>query len=145
MKRIFHVGENSSMASMLATVVSECERALSAGETKRCVGPLNRGSSCRLELLSTTITTSSSAGSSHLHRASYLAGYGAGVDDLDVHMLSACGRRVTTEPFRIISEGHCRPFCLLRTPPPRGSGCNGATSSSCSSTCSLAGGTRVAA
>ncbi|KAG5522224.1 hypothetical protein RHGRI_034414 [Rhododendron griersonianum] len=38
MKRIFHAGENSSMASMLATAVSVCERASNAGETKRCVG-----------------------------------------------------------------------------------------------------------
>ncbi|KAE9454102.1 hypothetical protein C3L33_13995, partial [Rhododendron williamsianum] len=38
MKRIFHAGENSSMASMLATAVSMCERASNAGETKRCVG-----------------------------------------------------------------------------------------------------------
>ncbi|KAI8528301.1 hypothetical protein RHMOL_Rhmol12G0139600 [Rhododendron molle] len=38
MKRKFHAGENSSMASMLAKVVSECESAPSAGETKRCVG-----------------------------------------------------------------------------------------------------------
>ncbi|KAG5522223.1 hypothetical protein RHGRI_034413 [Rhododendron griersonianum] len=38
MKRIFHAGENSSMASILATAVSECESVPSAGETKRCVG-----------------------------------------------------------------------------------------------------------
>ncbi|KAF7112263.1 hypothetical protein RHSIM_RhsimUnG0247200 [Rhododendron simsii] len=38
MKKIFHAGENSSMASMLAAAVGECERAPSAGETKRCVG-----------------------------------------------------------------------------------------------------------
>ncbi|KAI8552998.1 hypothetical protein RHMOL_Rhmol06G0311100 [Rhododendron molle] len=38
MKGIFHVGENLSMASMLTAVLSECERALSAGETKWCVG-----------------------------------------------------------------------------------------------------------
>ncbi|XP_058194526.1 polygalacturonase non-catalytic subunit AroGP2-like isoform X1 [Rhododendron vialii] len=40
MKRIFHAKENSSMASMLAAAVSECERAPNAGETKRCVGSL---------------------------------------------------------------------------------------------------------
>ncbi|KAG5522222.1 hypothetical protein RHGRI_034412 [Rhododendron griersonianum] len=38
MKRIFHAEENSSMASMLATAVSECERAPIVGETKLCVG-----------------------------------------------------------------------------------------------------------
>ncbi|KAI8528300.1 hypothetical protein RHMOL_Rhmol12G0139500 [Rhododendron molle] len=35
MKKIFHARENSSM---LAAAVSECERAPSTGETKRCVG-----------------------------------------------------------------------------------------------------------
>ncbi|KAH7858553.1 hypothetical protein Vadar_025226 [Vaccinium darrowii] len=38
MKRIFHAGENSSMESILTAAVGECERAPSAGETKRCVG-----------------------------------------------------------------------------------------------------------
>lgn len=105
-----------------------------------CLGsPLTCG--CGSELRPTTSSTSSS----HLHRASHPTEplYGAGVDDLDVHMLSACRRRVTTEPFRIISEGYCRSFCLLQTPPPRGPGRSGATSSSClSTTCSSTGGTR---
>lgn len=38
MKMIFHASENSSMASILADGLSECERAPSRGETKRCVG-----------------------------------------------------------------------------------------------------------
>ncbi|KAE9454101.1 hypothetical protein C3L33_13994, partial [Rhododendron williamsianum] len=38
MKRIFHAEENSSMASMLATAVSKCERAPIVGETQQCVG-----------------------------------------------------------------------------------------------------------
>ncbi|KAF7112258.1 hypothetical protein RHSIM_RhsimUnG0247300 [Rhododendron simsii] len=38
MKRIFHAGENSSMASMLAKTVSTCERLPIGDETKRCVG-----------------------------------------------------------------------------------------------------------
>jgi hypothetical protein len=37
-KEIFHASENSSMASILADTLSECERAPSKGETKRCVG-----------------------------------------------------------------------------------------------------------
>ncbi|KAH7858568.1 hypothetical protein Vadar_025360 [Vaccinium darrowii] len=40
LKRIFRTGENSSMASILASTVGECERAPSAGETKRCVGSI---------------------------------------------------------------------------------------------------------
>ncbi|KAG5522221.1 hypothetical protein RHGRI_034411 [Rhododendron griersonianum] len=39
-KKIFHAGENSSMASMLAAAVSECERAPSRGETKRYVASM---------------------------------------------------------------------------------------------------------
>ncbi|KAH7857041.1 hypothetical protein Vadar_008373 [Vaccinium darrowii] len=40
MRRIFWAGENSSMASILGSAVGECERAPSAGETKRCVGSI---------------------------------------------------------------------------------------------------------
>ncbi|KAK9104494.1 hypothetical protein Scep_021338 [Stephania cephalantha] len=36
--RVFHASENSSMAGMMASTVSECEREPSRGETKRCVG-----------------------------------------------------------------------------------------------------------
>ncbi|KAG5546700.1 hypothetical protein RHGRI_018767 [Rhododendron griersonianum] len=38
MRKIYQAGENSTMASMLAAAVSVCEKALSAGEKKRCVG-----------------------------------------------------------------------------------------------------------
>ncbi|KAA8533144.1 hypothetical protein F0562_033323 [Nyssa sinensis] len=38
LKQIFHASENSSMESMLTDALSECERAPSLGETKRCVG-----------------------------------------------------------------------------------------------------------
>lgn len=38
MKEIFHASDNSSMESILADALSECERAPSQGETKRCVG-----------------------------------------------------------------------------------------------------------
>ncbi|XP_059656102.1 polygalacturonase 1 beta-like protein 3 [Cornus florida] len=38
LKQIFHAGDNSSMESILADGLSECERAPSPGETKRCVG-----------------------------------------------------------------------------------------------------------
>ncbi|KAF7124691.1 hypothetical protein RHSIM_Rhsim12G0119400 [Rhododendron simsii] len=38
MKRIFHAGENSSMARVLTKAVSECETAPSVDETKQCVG-----------------------------------------------------------------------------------------------------------
>ncbi|CAK9182737.1 unnamed protein product [Ilex paraguariensis] len=37
LKQIFHAGDNSSMASIIADALSECERAPSLGETKRCV------------------------------------------------------------------------------------------------------------
>ncbi|CAH2047604.1 unnamed protein product [Thlaspi arvense] len=37
-RRIFGAGENSSMAGIISSAVSECERAPSHGETKRCVG-----------------------------------------------------------------------------------------------------------
>ncbi|KAK3416859.1 hypothetical protein EUGRSUZ_H02608 [Eucalyptus grandis] len=40
LKRIFHAGDNSSMESMMANALAECERAPSAGETKRCVGSM---------------------------------------------------------------------------------------------------------
>ncbi|CAL5349890.1 unnamed protein product [Camellia sinensis] len=38
MREIFHASKNSSMESILADTLSECERAPSHGETKRCVG-----------------------------------------------------------------------------------------------------------
>ncbi|KAJ8773863.1 hypothetical protein K2173_008326 [Erythroxylum novogranatense] len=38
LKRIFHAGDNSSLESIISDAISECERAPSAGETKRCVG-----------------------------------------------------------------------------------------------------------
>ncbi|VVA94803.1 unnamed protein product [Arabis nemorensis] len=37
-KRIFHAGENSTMGGIITEAVTECERAPSVGETKRCVG-----------------------------------------------------------------------------------------------------------
>ncbi|KAI3452747.1 hypothetical protein Pfo_009410 [Paulownia fortunei] len=40
LKKIFHAGDDSSMASMLANSLSECERAPSSGETKRCVASI---------------------------------------------------------------------------------------------------------
>ncbi|XP_022159130.1 polygalacturonase 1 beta-like protein 3 [Momordica charantia] len=40
MKHIFHAGDNSSMETMMRETVTECERAASAGETKRCVGSM---------------------------------------------------------------------------------------------------------
>ncbi|KAA8529583.1 hypothetical protein F0562_034317 [Nyssa sinensis] len=38
LKQIFHASENSSMESILADALSECERAPTRDETKRCVG-----------------------------------------------------------------------------------------------------------
>ncbi|KAL3501191.1 hypothetical protein ACH5RR_035640 [Cinchona calisaya] len=38
LKKIFHASDDSKMAGMLADALSECERAPSPGETKRCVG-----------------------------------------------------------------------------------------------------------
>ncbi|KAI4375668.1 hypothetical protein MLD38_013514 [Melastoma candidum] len=38
MKEIFHADDNSSLARIMADALGECERAPSAGETKRCVG-----------------------------------------------------------------------------------------------------------
>ncbi|KAL7171489.1 hypothetical protein ACSBR2_036194 [Camellia fascicularis] len=38
MREIFHANKNSSMESILADTLSECERAPSHGKTKRCVG-----------------------------------------------------------------------------------------------------------
>uniref|UniRef100_A0A5B6Z4P6 Putative polygalacturonase-1 non-catalytic subunit beta-like n=1 Tax=Davidia involucrata TaxID=16924 RepID=A0A5B6Z4P6_DAVIN len=38
LKQIFHASENSSMESIIVDALSECERAPSRGETKRCVG-----------------------------------------------------------------------------------------------------------
>ncbi|KAK9277528.1 hypothetical protein L1049_007072 [Liquidambar formosana] len=38
LKKIFHAADSSSMESMVKDALSECERAPSAGETKRCVG-----------------------------------------------------------------------------------------------------------
>lgn len=40
LKTIFHASDNSSMAAMLADTLSECERAPSRGETKRCVNSM---------------------------------------------------------------------------------------------------------
>jgi hypothetical protein len=40
MKQVFKVSENSSMNKMMVDALSECERAPSMGETKRCVGSL---------------------------------------------------------------------------------------------------------
>ncbi|CAA7018341.1 unnamed protein product [Microthlaspi erraticum] len=37
-RRIFGAGENSSMATIISSAISECERPPSHGETKRCVG-----------------------------------------------------------------------------------------------------------
>lgn len=37
MKRIFHAADNSSMETMMLETLGDCERAPSAGETKRCV------------------------------------------------------------------------------------------------------------
>ncbi|KAH0909770.1 hypothetical protein HID58_033091 [Brassica napus] len=37
-RRIFGAGENSSMAGIISSAISECERPPSYGETKRCVG-----------------------------------------------------------------------------------------------------------
>ncbi|KFK41456.1 hypothetical protein AALP_AA2G132700 [Arabis alpina] len=37
-KKIFHAGENSTMGNIITEAVTECERAPSVGETKRCVG-----------------------------------------------------------------------------------------------------------
>ncbi|KAF8075498.1 hypothetical protein N665_1090s0014 [Sinapis alba] len=37
-RRIFDAGENSSMAGIISSAISECERPASYGETKRCVG-----------------------------------------------------------------------------------------------------------
>lgn len=38
LKKIFHASDDSKMADILAAALSECERAPSPGETKRCVG-----------------------------------------------------------------------------------------------------------
>lgn len=38
LKKLFHAGDNSSMESIIKDTLSECERAPSPGETKRCVG-----------------------------------------------------------------------------------------------------------
>ncbi|KAI3696511.1 hypothetical protein L1987_79529 [Smallanthus sonchifolius] len=38
LQKIFHAEENSSMASIIADSLNECERKPSAGESKRCVG-----------------------------------------------------------------------------------------------------------
>ncbi|GFP80092.1 polygalacturonase-1 non-catalytic subunit beta [Phtheirospermum japonicum] len=40
LKKIFHAGENSSMAKMMSDTLGECERAPSPGETKRCVASI---------------------------------------------------------------------------------------------------------
>ncbi|KAI3467529.1 hypothetical protein Pfo_024192 [Paulownia fortunei] len=40
LKKIFHAGDDSSMTSMLTDGLSECERAPSPGETKRCVASI---------------------------------------------------------------------------------------------------------
>ncbi|XP_057810976.1 polygalacturonase-1 non-catalytic subunit beta-like [Salvia miltiorrhiza] len=40
LENIFHAGNGSSMASILVNSLSECERAPSSGETKRCVGSI---------------------------------------------------------------------------------------------------------
>ncbi|CAN8244957.1 unnamed protein product [Cochlearia groenlandica] len=37
-RRIFGAGDNSSMSGIISSAISECERAASHGETKRCVG-----------------------------------------------------------------------------------------------------------
>ncbi|KAK4715818.1 hypothetical protein R3W88_014156 [Solanum pinnatisectum] len=37
LKKIFHAGDDSQVAKMIGDALSECERAPSAGETKRCV------------------------------------------------------------------------------------------------------------
>ncbi|CAN1852851.1 Polygalacturonase 1 beta-like protein 3 [Linum perenne] len=38
LKQIFHADENSTMEAMIKNTLTECERAASPGETKRCVG-----------------------------------------------------------------------------------------------------------
>ncbi|KAF7141067.1 hypothetical protein RHSIM_Rhsim06G0228600 [Rhododendron simsii] len=38
MRKIYQAGENSTMANMLVAAMTNCERAPSAGEKKRCVG-----------------------------------------------------------------------------------------------------------
>ncbi|KAF3952073.1 hypothetical protein CMV_022336 [Castanea mollissima] len=38
LKKIFHAGDNSTMETMIVKSLSECEKAPSLGETKRCVG-----------------------------------------------------------------------------------------------------------
>ncbi|KAL3511296.1 hypothetical protein ACH5RR_030697 [Cinchona calisaya] len=38
LKKIFHAGDDSKMAGLMGDALSECERAPSPGETKRCVG-----------------------------------------------------------------------------------------------------------
>lgn len=40
LKQIFHASDNSTMESIIKDTLSECERAPSPGETKRCVGAL---------------------------------------------------------------------------------------------------------
>nr|XP_023871966.1 polygalacturonase-1 non-catalytic subunit beta-like [Quercus suber] len=38
LKRVFHAGDNSPMETMLVETLTDCEKAPSLGETKRCVG-----------------------------------------------------------------------------------------------------------
>ncbi|KAJ4711110.1 Polygalacturonase-1 non-catalytic subunit beta like [Melia azedarach] len=38
MKKLFHAGDNSTMETIIKEALSDCERAPSPGETKRCVG-----------------------------------------------------------------------------------------------------------
>ncbi|XP_030467434.2 polygalacturonase 1 beta-like protein 1 [Syzygium oleosum] len=68
LKRIFHAGDNSSMEAMMANALAECERAPSAGETKRCVGSIEDMIDFATSVLGHNVvarSTESTAGSKH--------------------------------------------------------------------------------
>ncbi|XP_057948652.1 polygalacturonase 1 beta-like protein 1 [Malania oleifera] len=68
LKQIFHAGDNSSMETMIVDTLSECERAPSAGETKRCVGSVEDMIDFAVSVLGRNVvvrTTQSVEGSKH--------------------------------------------------------------------------------
>ncbi|XAR65063.1 hypothetical protein NMG60_11009026 [Bertholletia excelsa] len=68
LKQIFHAAENSSMESIIASALSECERAPSRGETKRCVGSAEDMIDFAISVLGRNVavrTTQSTDGSGH--------------------------------------------------------------------------------
>lgn len=68
LKRIFHARDNSSMEAMMADALAECERAPSAGETKRCVGSIEDMIDFATSILGRNVaarSTESTAGSRH--------------------------------------------------------------------------------